>query len=73
MGLFSKKEKVEETIEKPPCPHSALVPRWDSIDDIGRDDRATSYVCEACGEQFSPEEGRMLQQSMAERLPVGDS
>jgi hypothetical protein len=73
MGLFSKKDRGEATLEKPPCPHSALVPRWDSVDDIGHEERATSYFCEACGESFSPAEARLLQQSMADRLPVGES
>jgi hypothetical protein len=72
MGLFSKKEeKPEEAIETPPCPHGVLMPRWDSVDDIGHEERATSYVCEACQETFTPEEAQVLRESMAERLPVG--
>jgi len=73
MGLFGKKDKdkTQETIETPACPHSALVPRWDSVDDIGHEERATSYFCEACSESFSPEAATALRESMSERLPVG--
>ena len=67
--LFAKSEKRETTLtESPACPHTALVPRWDSIDDIGRDEKATHYVCEACGDSFSPEEALQLRASEARRL-----
>ena len=52
--------------EEPPaaddvaCPHTALIPRWESVDDMGKVDRATGFQCEACGSNFSPEEGRRL-------------
>lgn len=42
------------------CPHKALVPRWDSVDDMGKIDRATGFHCEACGSDFSGDEGRRL-------------
>jgi hypothetical protein len=38
------------------CPHTALVPRWDSIDDMGKEDKATSYFCQGCERTFSREE-----------------
>lgn len=74
MGVLDKifggtKEKAESAIEVPPCPHTALIPRWDSVDDIGHEDRATRYVCEACGETFSPQRARELRETEAERLP----
>ena len=74
MGLFSKKStKPEEeapvtTLE---CPHTALMPRWDSVDDMGKDDKVVSYRCESCGETFSPEEGRRLMETASNRLPIG--
>ena len=70
--LFSKEstEKEESYTEAPPCPHGVLTPRWDSVEDIGKEDRATAYICEACHQSFSPDEYRELQASMAERLPV---
>jgi hypothetical protein len=81
MGLFDKlfggskeKERAADTAvaEKPPCLHTALVPRWDSIDDIGHDDRVDHYICEACGEKFSPAQAASMRESAAERL-VGPS
>jgi hypothetical protein len=50
------------------CPHSVLLPRWDAVEDIGKDDRATHYVCEACQQTFSPEEAQALKDTMSERL-----
>jgi hypothetical protein len=49
---------AEEGAERPSCPHTALVPRWDSIQDMGKEDKATSYFCQGCGRSFSPEEAR---------------
>lgn len=42
------------------CPHMALIPRWESVDDMGKMERATGFHCEACGSTFSGEEGRRL-------------
>ena len=80
MGIFDKlfggskeKPKAETAvIEKPECLHGVLVPRWDSIDDIGKDDRVDHYVCEACGETLTPAEAKSIQEKAAERL-VGPS
>ena len=66
--LFTKSAKEETAVEAPPCPHTALIPRWDSIDDIGHDEKATHFVCEACEATFSPEEARQLQESARQRL-----
>jgi hypothetical protein len=74
MGLLSKlmgrPEMAEPEAEPAPanCTHLVLVPRWDSVDDIGHEDRATSFRCEACGSEFSPAEARSLQSSEGERL-----
>ena len=58
---FTTKEKrpedLEEAIEAL-CPHTALVPRWDSVEDMGREARATAYFCEGCERTFTPEEAR---------------
>ena len=50
------------------CPHSALVPKWDSVGDMGHEEKATSYACDACHESFTPSEARALRQTEAERL-----
>ncbi len=34
------------------CPHTSLVPHWDSPDEMGKSDKAT-YRCEACGRVFN--------------------
>jgi hypothetical protein len=74
MGLFDKMfsgkadSEMTSTMETPECAHGTLVPRWDNVDDIGHEDRATHYLCEACGEEFSPYEANELRQTIAERL-----
>jgi hypothetical protein len=60
MGLLSKllgKDKQQSApVQAPPCPHTAIVPRWANAEDMGKQDRVTSYHCQACGQDFSPEE-----------------
>lgn len=73
MGLLSKlrggdSNAATETVEAPPCPHVSLLPRWDSIEDMGDDDKAVSFTCEACGEVFDPARARMLRASEADRI-----
>ena len=50
------------------CPHAVLVPRWENVKDMGHEDRVSRYVCEACHEEFSPEEGARLRDTINERL-----
>ncbi|MGI8550616.1 MAG: hypothetical protein ACR2PL_07455 [Dehalococcoidia bacterium] len=52
------------------CFHIALLPRWDSVNAMGKEDQATSYHCDACGKDFMPEEARALRATEAERLRV---
>jgi hypothetical protein len=52
--------KKESAIEAPPCPHKALVPRWDNLEDMGKQDLVTTYTCSACGNVFAREEGAAL-------------
>jgi hypothetical protein len=74
MGLLSKlrgggdSNTATETIEAPPCPHVSLLPRWDSIDDMGDDNKAVSFTCEACGQVFEPAEAMRLRASEEERV-----
>jgi hypothetical protein len=44
----------------PPCPHTAMVPRWGSLEDMGKQDRITAYFCQGCETTFSAEEARPL-------------
>jgi hypothetical protein len=54
------------------CPHTALMGRWDSVDDMGKEDKITTFVCDACHQSFTPEEGRALRLSTADRLHTED-
>ena len=50
------------------CPHVALVPRWDRLDDMGKEDRVSGYDCEGCGAHFTPDEATTLRATEASRL-----
>lgn len=50
------------------CPHTALVPRWGSTEDMGKEDRISGYRCEGCGNSFSREEGERLLKAEEQRL-----
>ncbi|MHB8577882.1 MAG: hypothetical protein ACYDCQ_21430 [Dehalococcoidia bacterium] len=50
------------------CPHTVLLPRWDAAGDIGHEERATGYTCEACQQQFTAADGRALRQTEAARV-----
>ena len=52
----------------PPCPHTALTPRWDSVADMGNAEKVTSYTCQACNQSFTAAEGRALLASEADRV-----
>jgi hypothetical protein len=73
MGLLNKlfsrnKSEGAAAAEPPPCPHTALTPRWDSVEDMGREDRVSGYTCQGCNGSFSPAEGRALLASEGERV-----
>ena len=53
------------------CAHAVIVPRWDRVDDIGNEDNVSGYRCETCSADFTPEEGRELQESLADRVHLG--
>jgi transposase-like protein len=44
----------------PSCPHTILLPRWDSIEDMGKTDKAVGFTCQSCGRTFSREEAAAL-------------
>jgi hypothetical protein len=50
------------------CPHGALTPRWDSIDDMGHEDRASSFVCDSCHQSLTPAEAQQARHTAADRL-----
>ncbi len=67
-GKGDSKTAVLDATDNHTCPHTTMTPRWDSVDDIGKHDRATGYRCEGCGQMFTPEEESMLRSGEAERL-----
>lgn len=77
MGFFNKlfgrgdTATLEREAEAATCPHTTLTPRWDSVEDMGNEERVTGYSCQSCGEGFTPAEGRALRQSEAERVQSG--
>ena len=61
--------EIGEELETPTvCPHTVLRAHWDDPADMGNDDAATSWTCEACGETFSPEVAAALRATEADRL-----
>lgn len=71
MRLLRKRRDESATNEQPeatPCEHLVLIPMWDSVDDIGRQDRVSRERCEACGAVFSADEAASLRATEASRL-----
>ncbi|TAK72488.1 MAG: hypothetical protein EPO22_00520 [Dehalococcoidia bacterium] len=73
MPLFRKSPKnVEDRRDEPAdetaCPHTTLIPRWDSAADIGDLDRATRFLCEGCNREFDAGEAARLRATEAKRV-----
>lgn len=64
----NKQAEATGTTTLPPCPHMALLPHWDRVEDMGRDELATSFRCESCHTQFAPAEAAALRAAEVERL-----
>jgi hypothetical protein len=73
--LLGQRQRREQPVappaEPPPCPHTTLVPSWDSVADMGKEDKVTAYTCEGCQQHFTAEEGRALRATEATRLQQG--
>jgi hypothetical protein len=65
-GLASTQARTVQ--ENADCVHTSLVPKWDSVADMGHEDKATSWTCSACGRDFPPEEGQAMRATEADRL-----
>ncbi len=50
------------------CLHTALTPRWDTLSEMGDEEKASAWVCPVCGGTFTPDEARELRTSEAERV-----
>lgn len=55
-------------VNPPTCPHATLIPRWESADEIGREDLASGFRCDACGEEFTPDQAAFLRATEAARI-----
>jgi hypothetical protein len=75
MGFLNKvfgggtrlEERPEAEVAEAVCPHTALAPHWDSLDDMGKNELAT-YTCESCGRTFPYDEARLLMEQPPEAL-----
>ena len=77
MGLLSKifggkKEAAVAEALHVECPHSVLVPRWESVQDMGIEEKASRYMCEACREMYTPEEAKHLRDTLHERVAAAE-
>lgn len=53
------------------CEHVLLVPHWDSPENMGIEDKASSYRCNTCEESFTREEEEVLRRTEADRIRRG--
>jgi hypothetical protein len=53
-------EQVQAATDVPPCPHTTLTPRWDAVDDMGKMDRVTRFICESCHAELTPAEAEAV-------------
>lgn len=73
LGRKEEQPAPEAAAPEPVCPHIALVPFWDSADDMGNSEKVARYKCESCQEEFSREGGtgcRRRSRSVSERLKL---
>jgi hypothetical protein len=63
---------VEEKPAEVECPHGSLVPRWDDPADLGNNEKISRYLCEACGEALSREQGEQAMAKAAEVLKIDE-
>jgi hypothetical protein len=67
-GNDKKNEQTPTVVELPPCPHTTMCPHWDKPEDMGHEERAESFTCEACHQTFTPDEARQLRETEGQRL-----
>lgn len=62
LSFFTRKKAEQPTAQSlhVECPHPILSARWDSVQDIGNEDKATSFRCAECGADFSVEAAREI-------------
>jgi hypothetical protein len=50
------------------CMHGVLTPRWESIDEMGQEQKISGYKCQSCREEFEPDEAYWLWLRAVDRL-----
>lgn len=74
MRLLRKKHEEErapqpaEEMEPTVCEHITLIPRWDSVASMGREDEVSGYRCDSCGAEFTPDEAIRLRETERARI-----
>ena len=69
LGQRQRREAVTTaTAAAAPCPHTTLTPRWESVADMGKEEKVTSYTCQGCEQSFTAAEGQALKRHEAERV-----
>jgi transposase-like protein len=74
LGQKSETEVPQADIDaaETECPHTTLVPHWDSAEAMGQTDKISHFECESCKQTFSREDGERLRSEGAERLRVSE-
>ena len=72
-GIFGKRKAKAVLPREVTCLHVTLAPKWDNATDIGIEDKATSFICDACHTSFTPEAARALHESLAERVRADEA
>ena len=68
--LFEKKEtaQIESVQPSVECPHTVLIARWNSVEDMGDESKATAFLCESCGVAFDQDEAARLKADAGDKL-----
>lgn len=67
MRLFGKRSEPAED-SAATCVHGVLIASWDRLEDMGNDERASHYRCEACSHVFAPAEARLITEKHTSHL-----
>lgn len=69
MGILSRVLHHEQP-QAPPveCPHAVIVARWDNVEDMGKEERASSFECPVCSKHFSPDEAAEIRSAASARI-----
>lgn len=67
-SLTRRDQPADEAQTTRECIHGTLVARWADAQDMGNEDKATEYICNACSTHFTPEEAGWVRKRAVERL-----